>query len=253
MKTLSKFKTTGASKWNTAEYTNFASRFISVNRSFGAEALHYEEADLERYAELQAELQDLVARNMAATETVKLQDLETQRDEKGMYIINTVRNSRELPFPAIAEAAKALWFVLEPYVGFHSKPNLQETALIDGMLLDLAKSENAAHITALSLTQTVEELTLLNAQYRVLTEQRTTSRDNAKTADAKTLRAEMDQLYEYITTVAFAHNVVNPSDTLEQYIRSVNAIIDETNTAYNQRMAQTKAKGEDEAEGETTA
>lgn len=251
MKTLLKFEAPKTARLNTAEYTNFANRFINTTNAFGAEALHFEEADIERYVALHAELQDLVARNMAAKETEKLQDLEAQRDEKGVYIINTVRNSCELPFPAIAEAAQALWYVLEPYVGFHTLPNLQETATIDGMLLDLAKSENAAHVTALSLNNAIEELTVANTEYKILTEQRTTSRDNAKTADAKTLRAEMDAIYDYITTVAFAHNVVNPTDSLEQYINAINAIIDETKTAYNQRIAQTKAK-DDKTEGETT-
>ncbi|MBQ5838726.1 MAG: hypothetical protein IIW42_01670, partial [Bacteroidaceae bacterium] len=57
--------------------------------------------------------------------------------------------------------------------------------------------------------------------------------------DSATLRQEMDALYKYITTVAFAHNVVTPSQEADAYIATINAIIGEINTSYNQRMAKT--------------
>ena len=47
----------------------------------------------------------------------------------------------------------------------------------------------------------------------------------------------MDALYKYITTVAFAHNVVTPSEDIAQYIVTINAIIGEANASYNQRSA----------------
>ncbi|MBQ5693710.1 MAG: hypothetical protein IIV71_00385, partial [Bacteroidaceae bacterium] len=58
--------------------------------------------------------------------------------------------------------------------------------------------------------------------------------------DSATLRLEMDALYKYITTLAFAHNVVTPSEDIAQYIVTINAIIGEANSSYNQRMAQKK-------------
>ena len=51
-------------------------------------------------------------------------------------------------------------------------------------------------------------------------------------------------LYAYITDVAFAHNVVNPTTELARYIRDVNDMIAEVNAAYNQRTGQTKAQTE---------
>jgi hypothetical protein len=108
------------------------------------------------------------------------------------------------------------------------------------MVMDLHKPENAPYVTALSLDGKVAELAEANAQYKAITDQRTGSRNAAKTADSKTLRLEIDALYECITTVAFAYSVVTPSDAIAQYISMVNAIINEANTAYNQRMGLTK-------------
>jgi hypothetical protein len=50
----------------------------------------------------------------------------------------------------------------------------------------------------------------------------------------------MDALYKYVTTVAFAHNVVTPSEDIDHFIFYVNDILSEVNTSYNQRMAQKK-------------
>lgn len=240
MKTFLRFTDQSFHKYNNAEYTNCLDRICNLTISTGAAVLHYEQADIDRLVHLLSLMQDLVSRNMASMETDQLQELELLRDEVGRYIIDTVRNSLNLPFPEIAAASKALWFVLKPYVGFYSLPNMQETTVIEGMVMDLHKPENAPYVTALSLDGKVAELAEANAQYKAITDQRTGSRNAAKTADSKTLRLEIDALYECITTVAFAYSVVTPSDAIAQYISMVNAIINEANTAYNQRMGLTK-------------
>ena len=74
------------------------------------------------------------------------------------------------------------------------------------------------------LTESVAELADANSRYKALTAQRTTSVSDAKTPDSKSFRAELDALYAYISDVAFAHNVVNPTTELARYIRGVNDI-----------------------------
>ncbi|MBQ5911950.1 MAG: hypothetical protein IIW93_02490, partial [Bacteroidaceae bacterium] len=58
----------------------------------------------------------------------------------------------------------------------------------------------------------------------------------------------MDALYKYITTLAFAHNVVTPSEDIAQYIVTINAIIGEANSSYNQRMAAKTESGKGKTE-----
>lgn len=101
---------------------------------------------------------------------------------------------------------------------------MQETATIEGMLLDLSKCDCSTHLATLGLMESVDELADANSRYKTLTAQRTTSVSDAKTPDSKSLRAELDALYAYITEVAFAHNVVNPTTELARYIRGVNDI-----------------------------
>ena len=96
---------------------------------------------------------------------------------------------------------------------------MPETATIEGMLLDLSKGDCSTHLATLGLTESVAELADANSRYKALAAQRTTSVSDAKTPDSKSLRAELDALYVYISDVAFAHNVVSHYRTGPLYPR----------------------------------
>ena len=237
MKNITYFQELSFHKFNGPEYVNLMDRFLSQTTAAGAETLHLQEEDLARMRQLHTQLQNNVARTTALPETQKLQAIDIERSTLGQYIITTVRNALTLPIAAKAAAATALYTVLKPYVGFYNQPAPQKTATIDGMLIDLAQDGMQDHLAALSLSDYVETLTLKNAQYKVILEQRTQARTANKVVDSTTIRQEMDTIYKYITTVAFAHNVVTPSESIEAYILTVNAILAEANISYNQRMA----------------
>ena len=240
MKTINQFISVNLAKFNTAEYVNLMSRVVSQCIALGKEALHYEDTDMQRMQTLLSQLQNNVARSMALAETPELQAMDRERTSLAQYIITNVRNAQNLPIKAKAEAAKALYVVLKPYTGFYANPMLQRTSIIDGMLYDLSQEDNAAHVTTLGLGDCVESLTLTNAKYKVYVEQRTVSRSALRGPESTVLRLEMDALYKYVTTVAFAHNVVTPSEDIDHFIFYVNDILSEVNTSYNQRMAQKK-------------
>lgn len=244
MKDLAKFKPSGASKFNLAEYTNFMGRFLTITTGAGIGVVHYEQADIDRMTQLRGLLVDNFKRNMAAAETASLQELEALRDEIGRIIIDSVKAGQSMALPAIAEASKALWHVLQPYNGFYALPNMQETTAIEGMLMDLSRGDCPTHLATLGLTDYVAQLADANNRYVALEAQRTVSNSDAKAPDSKTIRTEMDALYTYITDVAFAHQVLNPTTELARYIRDVNDVIAEVNAAYNQRTGQTKAQTE---------
>ena len=249
MKTIPYFVDSSFHKFNIPEYVTLIDRFISQTQARGEELLHYPKADMDRLKELFTQLQNNVARSMALAETPELVAMDAERSTLGQYIITTVRNSQNLPIKAKAEAAKQLYAVLRAYVGFYNQPAPQKTATIDGMLLDLSSPEMQDHVTTLALGEYIESLTLKNAQYKVKVEARTTARAALHTVtDSATLRLEMDALYKYITTLAFAHNVVTPSEDIAQYIVTINAIIGEANSSYNQRMAAKTESGKGKTE-----
>ena len=110
---------------------------------------------------------------------------------------------------------------------------------------DLSRGDCPTHLATLGLTDYVAQLADANSRYVALEAQRTVSNSDAKAPDSKTIRTEMDALYAYITDVAFAHQVLNPTTELARYIRDVNDMIAEVNAAYNQRTGQTKKKDDE--------
>ena len=249
MQNITYFLDSSFTKFNTHEYVNLMDRFISQTQAQGEDVLHYQETDMNRMKELFAQLQNNVARSTALSETPELVALDAERTNLGQYIISTVRNAQNLPIKQKSDAAKVLYAVLKPYVGFYNQPAPQKTATLEGMLLDLSVEEIAEYVTTLGLTEFVESLTLKNAQYKVKLDQRTQSRAALySNTDSATLRTEMDALYKYITTVAFAHNVVTPSEDIAQYIATINAIIGEANASYNQRTAVKTESGKGKTE-----
>ena len=244
MKNLLKFQPPKSARLNVAEYTNFINRFRKITIGAGIGVVHYEQADMDRLVQLHGLLVDNVKRNMAAAETASLQELEALRDEIGRIIIDSVKAGQSMRLPAIVEASKQLWYVLQPYNGFYALPNMQETTAIEGMLFDLSKGDCPTHLATLGLTDYVAQLADANNRYAALEAQRTVSNSDAKAPESKSIRTELDALYTYITDVAFAHQVLNPTSELARYIRDVNDMIAEVNAAYNQRMGQTKSQTE---------
>lgn len=245
MRNLVKLKNAGLTKLNTPEYLNLMTRTKEWLDAVGFAALGIEADVMERFEQLLGLLGDLVARSYAQAETPEMAELEKQRDALGLYIIDNVRNAQNVPIANAADAAKNLWLDLKPYEKFYSMPNQQETMMVNGMVEDLKNEKNAPYVATLGLTSYVDELATVNTRYAELTSQRTSQRNAEKTADSATLRKEMDQLYDYITTVAFCESVAKPTDATARFISELNAVIDEINALYNQRMGLTKKTDEE--------
>lgn len=120
----------------------------------------------------------------------------------------------------------------------------EETAqmsAIEGLLTDLAKEGMPEALAAITLTEVVAALKEKNQQYAALTEQRTNARADLPVESAKKIRLRMDEEYDEMSTYAFAQSVVKPTQVTATFISRLNALIDETNALYNQRIALVKA------------
>ena len=230
---------------NTPEYLNLMTRTKEWLDAVSFAALGIEADVMARFEQLLGLLGNLVARSYAQAETPEMAELEKQRDALGMYIIDNVRNAQNVPIVTAAAAAKSLWLNLKPYEKFYSMPNQQETMMVNGMVEDLKNEKNAPYVATLGLTSFVDELEALNNRYEQLTTQRTSQRNAEKMPDGDTVRKEMDLLYDYITTVAFCESVAKPTQATARFISELNAVIDEINALYNQRMGLTKKTDEE--------
>ena len=156
------------------------------------------------------------------------------------------------PLAAQRTAAEKLYLPVKPYIGAARLANLQETAAIEGLLVDLDKAGMPEALAAINLTEVVAALKEKNKQYATLTE-----RHNAKADDpvesAKKIRLRMDEEYDEMSTYAFAQSVVKPTQETAAFISRLNALVDETNALYNQRMAQARAAAAKKQEGDKPA
>ena len=213
MSTIVKLADISLTKLNNAEFTYFAGQIISYIDAATVEALHVDAATFAGFKGNHGKLVDIVAQSRAAEETAKIGEADKQEDNLLSYLFATVKGACSHPIAAKREAAQAVYAVMKPYQGVQSLPQRQQVQTVDGLVLDLEKEATAAH-----LTTPVES--------------------------AKPIRKEMYGQYDELVSTAWAFSVATPSDTLSGFVASVNKLIADTNTAYNQRMAQRKKEEE---------
>lgn len=239
---------------NNAEYRTFMARFLNLIKPGGGDSESPDEISFDADdplgipQELRAAftadfvlLTDAVNQSTASEETAQMSALDKERDELLIFITSTVTQMTKSPLTAQRAAADKLHLAVKPYIGAARLANLQETAAIEGLLTDLAKGDLPDALTALSLTEVVVALQEKNRQYAALTEQRSNAKADNSAESTKKIRLRMDEEYDEMSTYAFAQSVVKPTATTATFVSRLNALVDETNALYNQRIALTRA------------
>lgn len=188
---------------------------------------------------------DLVDQSRIASETARITELDKQVDDLLSYFFSTVKTGCNHPIEVKRTAAQALQNVMKPYFGAQSLPQRQQVQTVDGLLKDLKKDENKAHLTALGLSEELVYLEEMNAEYKSLIESRAANQMANPVESAKPIRMEMYDQYDEIVTTAWAFSIASPSDVLTAFITKENKLIADTNQAYNQRMAERKKSTEE--------
>ena len=117
-------------------------------------------------------LADTVDESRIAQETEQAAVHEANRDNLVIYITTRISRAGTLPLEAERDAGKFLYKVIKPYIGIARLPVAQETAKIQGLLIDLRKGENATYVTTLGLEAYLAELEKENNAYIALTSAR---------------------------------------------------------------------------------
>lgn len=247
---------------NNAEYANFIDRFLALlpladkpddpenpdvlslqsdTPAQGAPSLAIPAETVEQERALLEKLTDLNRETRSSAQTEQIAEAERGRDEVATFIIKHISGSSTLPLQAQKEAGKLMYNTIKVYEGIAKLPVSQETAAIKGMLVDLRKPEFAEAVATLGLQPYMVELERLNSLYEQLVSVRSAER-SVKSTDAvsKEIRQQMDSLYDDMTDLAFASNVLNGTAETAAFVRDVNSLIAETRTARNQRGSKTK-------------
>ena len=236
-------------KFNNAEYTNFMNRTLSQAVAVGIEKIGASEALIDNITANVNKMTEIVAQSRASVETAQIAETDKKADELIVYLMATFRTNLTSPIQAMRNAAETLYLKTKPYVGCQTLPQGQQIQKMRGLLSDLSTADMSAHITTLGLTAVVEELNTITAQYSALIEQRTASQLANKLDAGKTVRLELDEQYDDLVTIAFVTSVATPSEEATDFVVYMNKLIADTETAYNQRMAQ-RGKKKEETEKE---
>lgn len=251
---------------NNAEYRTFMARYGNLLAGGGGDSESPDEISFDpndplgipqelrtAFATDFALLTDAVNQSSASEETAQMSALDKERDDLLIFITSTITQMTKSPLAAQRTAAEKLYLPVKPYIGAVRLANLQETAAIEGLLVDLDKAGMPEALAAINLTEVVAALKEKNKQYATLTEQRANAKADDPVESAKKIRLRMDEEYDEMTTYAFAQSVVKPTQETAAFINRLNALVDETNALYNQRIAQARAAAAKKQEGDKPA
>ena len=266
MEKITKVKDINITKLNNAEYRTFMARYGNLLAGGGGDSESPDEISFDpndplgipqelrtAFATDFALLTDAVNQSSASEETAQMSALDKERDDLLIFITSTITQMTKSPLAAQRTAAEKLYLPVKPYIGAARLANLQETAAIEGLLVDLDKAGMPEALAAINLTEVVAALKEKNKQYATLTEQRANAKADDPVESAKKIRLRMDEEYDEMSTYAFAQSVVKPTQETAAFISRLNALVDETNALYNQRIAQARAAAAQKQEGDKPA
>lgn len=227
---------------NILEFTNFHTRFLGLVKTATPEKLGVEDY-MEEYESKLLIVQDLAKRSLSMPTTALLLQLDNNRDCTGSYLMTNGQSAKNSPIAEQRDAYEVLKGIFELYKGFQRYPNREETAAIDGLILDLRKPEMAKAIATLNLTGTVDQLEKDNNAYAVATETRRQEHDEI--VQSKGIRNELNDLYKEMVAVIVAKNIMTPDEAIKTFITALNGVIYETKTTYDERIKRAENKKED--------
>lgn len=260
MGTIIKIKELGLQQLNNAEFTEFMNRFRKLipvqaseeeERPGGLSVLTESETGYlgvtsEMLAAFDADMQ-------ALTDSVSRQRTDDRTKQKSLYEVSrgscvtlyftSLQTAMKSPIAATAEAGNILWTRTKDYRGIQRLPQQQETAQIRGLLFDLAKEENQTHVTTLHLEGLLEQMRETNEEFARLSEESLTERAADTTEQTLIVRDRLAVQYDDISTTIFAFSVAEKNADALTFVGNLNALVDETRTAYKRR-----SKGETESE-----
>ena len=266
MEKNTKVKDINKTKKNNDEYRTFMARYGNLLAGGGGDSESPDEISFDpndplgipqelrtAFATDFALLTDAVNQSSASEETAQMSALDKERDDLLIFITSTITQMTKSPLAAQRTAAEKLYLPVKPYIGAARLANLQETAASEGLLVDLDKAGMPEALAAINLTEVVAALKEKNKQYATLTEQRANAKADDPVESAKKIRLRMDEEYDEMSTYAFAQSVVKPTQETAAFISRLNALVDETNALYNQRIAQARAAAAKKQEGDKPA
>ena len=183
--------------------------------------------------------------SQASLDTQRMQKADEARDRLLSYLFGMIRTNRFSPEAAEAAAADELEIVIRPYYGIQKIDVDQESAAIDGLLIDLREAKNTPFLTTLRLTAILPKLEAANADFRKIYKTRTSARaDDKELPSAKAARAKTDAVFDRIVFILQAayYSGASPIERtlIASIVKQINQRTQEIFDKNNQSLAKKK-------------
>lgn len=149
---------------------------------------------------------ECVNRVTKSASTAQLEAKDKERDKTLQFIYSMNGSYKVCPDETLRTPALLVDSVLRAYDKIYAKAYAEETALIDGLLLDLAKADVSEALKTLHLDTYVAQLKTLNDAYKALDITRT------------------DETLDLIIQRVNAYAVLEPTEAINAFIDTVNQI-----------------------------
>ena len=168
-----------------------------------------------------------------------------ERDRILTYIFRLIRACVFSPEEAEEKAASELALVINSYGRVQRESFDRQSSHIDGLLVDLKKTENAAHVTTLRLTSALAKLEAANGECKKLYLQSVKNPHRSNLPTAAEVRPKTDAIYNrvvFMLKAAYVSGVASVDKAaLKQLAEHLNSLVDRTDKAYHQSLAQKKS------------
>ena len=171
-----------------------------------------------------------------------------ERDRLLKYIFGVVRNGLLSPEKEKSDAAMRLNVVMSPYAGIRKESFDRETMHVDGMLIDLKKTENATDVSKLGLSSDITKLETLNKEFDALYSERAKKRADNKLPKTLAVRSRTDAIFERILIVlqykyVYGTTPVEP-ELIAKLIARFNERAEDIDASYRQGLSMKKTAAE---------
>ena len=245
MEEIIEIQPVGLAKLDNAQHVTFHGRAYDIVNDYEPAKIGIPESlKVEWKGNLGTE-EDISKEVVAETLTKQIAEKDTERDRLITYIFKIVRACLYSPETSELKAAAELALVINKYGQLQRESFDRESGHVNGFLLDLKKPEYAPHITTLRLANAVTKLETANTEFEKLFKQSTTAIKRSNLPRAAEVRVKTDANYNRVLLMLQAAYLSGAAtidrDMLKKLAHDLNGLIDKTNTAYNQSLAQRKA------------
>ena len=209
-------------------HSNFHTQVANLGTAMDPEALHIADV-FTRYCQAVEVEASIVNRQTTFIATEAMKQADAMRDDM-LAVVGAVISAHEFThIEAKKIAFNALNAVFAPYRGIRNHEFSRQTAEVEGLVAEFQKTENAAHVTTLALTQEVEKLAEANAIFSIEMQKKSmemAERMPEKDIDTATARAECDRLYTEMVAIVNAYALIQPSEAINNFVTQLTGIVE---------------------------